>query len=105
MLDRLNNDIQNVSAKAASNELISRNNQAQIAKLQLESTDKNQNIVKKDGEARSQNPDVQEPKAWKNAPKVGWIIPKQLSCHCPINQFFELDYSRAVIEIMIIVNK
>jgi len=63
LLDRLNNDIQNVSAKAASNELISRNNQAQIAKLQLESTDKNQNIVKKDGEARSQNPDVQEPKA------------------------------------------
>ena len=34
MLDELNTNVQNVSAKAASNELISRENQAEIAKLQ-----------------------------------------------------------------------
>ena len=33
LLENLNNDVQNVSAKAISNEVLSRNNQAEIAKL------------------------------------------------------------------------
>ena len=34
LLDELNTNVQNVSAKAASNEIISRENQVELAKLQ-----------------------------------------------------------------------